>query len=255
MSNTYREHFAEPNRAVQYDASQYASGSYGDLVWQIEQAQLERFMQAFRATHPHINYLDFAAGTGRVISFMENKVDTATGIEISEGMLAIGRTKVRQANLICADITAPDAPIEGQYDLITAFRFILNAEPTLQLAAFKALAARLKDDSSRLVFNNHGNLLSVKAFLWPIHRLRHLNQTYMAEGNCMTHRQVRQLLQSVGLEIESIWGSGFLSPKVARLIGLGNVAGLEKRLATKPALSRFATNVTYVARRSGSHHR
>ena len=44
-------------------------------------------------------------------------------------MLDRARSRCRQSTLICADITRTDGTIEGQYDLITAFRFLTNAEP------------------------------------------------------------------------------------------------------------------------------
>jgi len=200
MSETYRKHFTDAAKAGSYDAHQYATGTYGEVIWRIEQEQLSCFISRFRATHSRIDYLDFACGTGRIIGFLEDKVDEATGIEISQQMIDVARTKVNHATLIRSDITSEPWPQDKKYDLITAFRFILNAEPSLRLSAFKVLASRLKDKDSRIVFNNHGNLLSLKLFLWPLHKLRHQGQGHRQEGNCMSHRQVIQLARLGGLE-------------------------------------------------------
>ena len=250
MSGTYREHFEEAGKAAAYDAAQYSAGSYGEIVWQIERAQLSAIVEQFRATHPRIDYLDFAAGTGRIISFLEDKVDSATGIEISESMLAVARTKASKSTLICADITAPAAAIEAKYDLITAFRFVLNAEPTLRLLGLKALAARLRDDSSRLIFNNHGNLWSIKLLLWPWHKFRTLGKGRQQEGNYLTHREVKRMVRAAGLEIESVRGAGFISEKAMRLMSPARVSRLEHRLSSSPILAPFAVNQMYVVRRA-----
>lgn len=248
MSETYRVHFASASKAAAYDAQQYPPNSHALIAWRVEQEWLSKFLQHFRATHAHIDYLDFATGTGRILAFLQDQVDFATGIEISPAMVTVASTKCRNARLICADITTPQAPVEGRYDLITAFRFALNAEPGLRLAAFKALAARMKDKDSRLVFNNHGHLFSHKLLLWPYHSLRRWGKGYLPEGNYMTHRQAHELCRAAGLEIESIWGSSVLSLRLLRLLSLEHAFQLERRLSSVPLLARLGANQIYVAR-------
>ncbi|MCC6422982.1 MAG: class I SAM-dependent methyltransferase [Phycisphaerales bacterium] len=250
MTETYRKHFTDQAKATDYDSRQYAAGTYGEITWRMEQEQLAHFAAQFRQSHPWIDYLDFAAGTGRIISFMEEKVDSATGIEISQQMIDVARTKVKHAKLIRADITEPNSSMEGKYDLITAFRFILNAEPSLRLAAFKALATRLKGPDSRLVFNNHGNLMSHKLIMWPFHELRNLGKGHRSEGNCMTHRQVLRLAHQAGLEIEAVWGSAVLGNKSMRILSSVRVERLERKLMGLPLLAQFGVNQMYVARRA-----
>ncbi|MFH1921976.1 MAG: class I SAM-dependent methyltransferase [Planctomycetota bacterium] len=248
MPETYRACFTSHDKASGYDAQQYASQSHVSIMWHIEQAQLTQLLQQFRQSHPRIDYLDFAAGTGRIISFMEEKVDAATGIEISQSMLDVARTKVKKVRLICADITVPGTPVEGKYDLITAFRFMLNAEPSLRVAALKALAARLKGKNSCLVFNNHGYLFSHKLFLWPWHILRRLGKGWQPQGNYMTHRQAHELCRQAGLKIESAIGSGVLSLKMLKLLPVENALRLEEQLTGSRVLAKFGVNQMYVAR-------
>jgi SAM-dependent methyltransferase len=248
---TYRGHFTDPGKAAGYDRSQYAPGTYAALVNEVEQEQLAGIVDRLRATRPRVEYLDFASGTGRIIGFLEDRVDRATGIEISEAMCAQARKRLRAGSVICADITAPGAPVEGRYDLITAFRFVLNAEPALRRAAMKALAARLRDGTSVLVFNNHGNLFSHKLLLWPWHRLRTLGRGWQPEGNYMSNRQARALAAEAGLAIERTLGSAFLSPRIARLLPRGLTARLERRLARSGLLGRLGAHQMYVARKTG----
>ena len=246
MDLSYSSHF-DSNEAVDY-ARMYDEPSYSKLLWQVEQAQLERLLARFRATHPHIDHLDFASGTGRIIQFIEGRVDTSVGIEISPDMIEIARSRVKKSRLICKDITAPGAEVEGQYDLITAFRFVLNAEPNLRLAALRALRARLRDASSWLIFNNHGNLWSHKALLWPYHRVRRAGSGRLPAGNYLSHSEIMEATRAAGLEAERVQGCGVLSAKMLKILPFDRLVQLEQWLAEREELSRWGVNQLYVAR-------
>ncbi len=243
---TYKEHFGNANEAAGYDAVEYASGSYSALLWSLEQILLEQIIADFRASHPRIEYLDFAAGTGRVLSFCEPRVDSATGMEISEAMAARARERVSRATVLCRDITGSGAAVEGQYDLITAFRFFLNAEPALRVAGMKALAGRLRDKTSRLVFNNHGNLWSIKLLAWPYHRLRGLGKGWRPYGNYMTDAEIQKLTREAGLRIVKRIGYGMLGGTIAGRMSYDRAMRLERRLPAQKMFQRLAQNQLYV---------
>jgi hypothetical protein len=245
--STYRRHFAAKERAADYDEVQYASGSYSDVLWEVEKRQLQDIIASLRSTHERIDYLDFAAGTGRIISFVEDQVDTATGIEISSAMVERAQAKLSRARMICADITGTQSAVEDSYDLITAFRFVLNAEPALRLAAMKALAARLKDERSVIVFNNHGNIWSLKLLALPFHKLRSRRSGWKPEGNVMSDTQVRELAEQAGLRIVRQLGCGVLSGKSLKLLGRERTVRMERALAARPVLWRLGANRMYVA--------
>ena len=247
---SYREQFAEPAKVRRYDAVDIGEGSYSDLLWEIEQQQLAAVVDAMRRTHEKIDLLDFATGTGRIIGFLEDRVDTATGIDVSAAMVEQAREKLPETTMICKDITAAGDEIEGTYDLITAFRFALNAEPSLCQAALKALAARLRDESSVLVFNNHGNPFSHKLPLWPYHALRRLGRGYITEGNYLTNRRARKFATAAGLTIDRVLGCGLLSAKSLRILGYDRAGALERALARSRLLRPIAVNQMYVARLS-----
>lgn len=249
MSTTYREQFDKAEKAEEYDADMYGLNSYSDLLWQIEQAQLDSIVKEMRHTHDSIDYLDFAAGTGRIISFMEEKVDSATGIEISQAMIDRAREKLTRGKMLCADITAEDSVVEGTYDLITTFRFVLNAEPDLRQAGINALAKRLKDDKSILVFNNHGNLFSHKLLLWPLHKIRGLGKGYRTEGNYMTNSQAHRVAEKAGLTIIKTIGCGFIGGTIAKILPTKRLASLERAFAGSRLLRPFCVNQLYIAKR------
>jgi SAM-dependent methyltransferase len=248
--DSYRQQFAEPAKARLYDAVDIGEGSYSDLLWEIEKLQLTAVVDELRSTHERIDLLDFATGTGRIIGFLDDQVDFATGIDVSAAMVEVAREKLPEARMICKDITSADDEIEGRYDLITAFRFALNAEPALFLAAMKALAARLRDESSVLVFNNHGNPFSHKLPLWPYHAVRRIGRGYITEGNYLTNHRARKVAAAAGLTIDRVLGCGLLSAKSLRVLGYDRANGLERTLASYPVLRPFAVNQMYVARLS-----
>ena len=247
LTRSYKEKFTTPSSARNYE-QRYAPETADDLLWQIEREHLNKVIGQLQKKLTKIDYLDFACGTGRIISFVEPQVDSATGIEISPEMIKIAQKYVKDASLQCRDITSDDTEIKNKYDLITTYRFILNAEPALRVAGFKALAARLKDQSSLLVFSNHGNPWSYKALMWPIHIIRQYLFGKKREGNYLTRRQTRAVLDAAGLEIVEITGVGFISAKLVKLLPFSWCQKTETALAGKPLLQRLGVNQLYVCK-------
>src|SRR5947209_6527759 len=126
MGESYRAKFQDVADARKYETVDYARWSYADLIWQIEKDWLSSFIDEFKRGRKPIAYLDFACGTGRIVSYLEDHAGSAVGIDVSEIMLGIAEKKLRRASLIRADITENTNRPEGKYDLITSFRFLLN---------------------------------------------------------------------------------------------------------------------------------
>ena len=242
----YRSEFDTPEKARRYETVEYSETAYGSILWNIEQTLLLNELNKVRTTKQHIDYLDFACGTGRIISYLERYVETATGIDISESMLAIASEKIKLARIICADITRTPE-IEGRYDFITAMRFFLNAEQPLRIAALIALRKRLRDRESRLIINNHGNLYSLKIILWPYHKLREWAQVE-PRRHYLTQGSLTRLADQAGLEIVEVHGYGQLSAKAAKLMPQNLVETLERSLADFPILKTIGVNQLYVMR-------
>jgi len=247
MTESYRTHFSTHEEALRYEQTEYASGSYSRLLWELEQAALDPLVRQFRLAHTRISYLDFASGTGRLAAYLEDRVDEATSIEISESMANVARQRVRRTQVLCKDITTVESKVEGRYDLITAFRFFLIAEPGLRSAAIRALAARLKDETSWLVLNNHGNLWSTKLLAWPLHRLRNTGKGWQPHGNYLRHAEIKRLLGEAGLRIVRMVGLGVLGGTVCRPLAYNTALRLERWCAASNLVSRFGQDIVYVA--------
>ncbi len=93
MKKKYEERFKNAIMADDYSRNVYAKNSYYSLMWNIEKIVLER--EIVSINKKNIKYLDFACGTGRVISYVENFVESSHGIDISQEMLNIASKKTK----------------------------------------------------------------------------------------------------------------------------------------------------------------
>lgn len=107
--------------------------------------------------------LDFACGSGRILSILSPFFEEIVAVDVSEKMLPSARQKVPKAIFHTIDLTTNNIDI-GRFDLITAFRFFGNADDYLRRIAMDALRARIKDDGYLLI-NNHRNPSSLLAVL------------------------------------------------------------------------------------------
>ncbi len=247
---SYRDRFHSSAEASSYDRNEYSPEGYPSLLWQLEQDVLRGVVEDLRRAKGEIDYLDFACGTGRVLAFMEPLVDRSTGVEVSEAMLEVAGQKVRHAQLVRADITVDPNAVPGPFDLITAFRFVLNAEPELRRLAFHRLGGLLRDERSMLVFNNHINLWSYKLGTWPKQRLSPSARRGPYRPNFLTDSAIRRLGSELGLAVQRVAGFGFLSRRALSLVPFDRLLAAERGLARVHPLKRFGVDQIYIARRA-----
>jgi len=203
---SYRESHKYKEKGAEYEAY-YQNKAWQRFLWSREQEILIKILEKYFAGK-EVNLLDFACGTGRIAEFLENRVKTSTGVDLSGSMLAVAMEKLKRTEIIEADITVENILKPRKFNLITAFRFFLNAEPELRSAAIKAIA-ELLDDNGYLVFNNHQNSNS------PWVRLRYAHyRKKNPEGiyNVMSIEQMKNLVEEAGLEIIEIYPVGFFHP-------------------------------------------
>lgn len=246
---SYRE--SHLGRGVDYH-DRFTRNCRRRMMWQIEQGVLDRVLDRFdepgcepaaSGTRPPIDYLDFACGTGRVLAFVSARTASATGIDVSGSMLDVAKTTAPSAELVMGDITHESNTLDGRtFDLITAFRFFPNAEPSLRTEAMQALVSHLKPEG-RLVFNNHRCLSSLRKRL-----VRGLTLGRRGRSG-MTRDEAEQLVTSGGLEIERIEHAGVI-PEYERLILRPRwIVERVEYLATRLPLAGIAENLVYVCRR------
>lgn len=181
--------------------------------------------------------LDFACGTGRILSYLEDRAREATGVDVSPTMLAVARRRVRTARIIEGDLTREDLLGDARFDLITCFRFFPNAQPELRAEVMDRLVAHLAPHGL-LVFNNHQNHRGL--------RRRLVRAVGKDPGHEMRTDEVDALVHGAGLRVLRRHGVGLL-PLTHRMIVLPVplLARVEHRLAGSPVARRWATSILY----------
>jgi len=145
--------FSHLNKGLSYD-SDLESDPFDMYMAIMEERWLVRLLRELFRGHVK-NYLDFACGTGRIVSALEGFADYSCGVDLSESMLEKARQKCLKAEFFHADITQNDFQTKiVAFDLITSFRFFGNAQEELREKALSSLRLLLKDDGY-LIINNH----------------------------------------------------------------------------------------------------
>lgn len=211
---SYRTSHASTKAALWYDQIVYAPGSFDSWLWEREKQELLILIERYLRAPSACRYLDFACGTGRLLQLLERRFGESTGVDVSAQMLAIAQSRLDRSTLLLGDLTLDSSLLRGPFDLITAFRFLLNAEPLLQHAALAALRERLTQ-SGFLIVSVHGNAWSLRAVSATArrHLLRQRNV------NQMSPKGLRRLLSDEGFELEEMVGFGVLPPQLFRALG------------------------------------
>ena len=233
-------HVGAESWAKDYDAKLFSPGSFDAALWEHEQRLVDRIVQ--HQVRSRASYLDFACGTGRVLCHVEQHFQTATGLDISDSMLTVARSRVRGATLVQGDATT-DPTLLGsrRFDFITAFRFFLNAQPELREEAMAFLASSLRDEHSRLLFNVHGNRHSTRALLAAKATLTR------EQFASMSVRESLDLAARHGLQIVEWYGIGSYDKSLLRLMPLSAWRWAERVVALP---KRFAVYLYFLCRRT-----
>jgi SAM-dependent methyltransferase len=209
----YRDALRTSEQAHHYDRVLYRPGSYDAWLWRLERRYLSVvFDRHFGAKHPR--YLDFACGSGRILAALEGRCHEPTGIDVSSAMLDLARGKVEASRLVHGDLASDASLLTGSYELITAFRFFLNAEGELRAQALRALHRLLAEDGV-LILNIHGNTPSIRSLSVLVRRFRHPRETPPRQ---LSFPAMRRLLADHGFEVVDSRGYGFLTSGCHRLL-------------------------------------
>ena len=242
-SGDYRTSHVGEEKSRRYEEDIYREGSYDEMLWRMERELLIKEIRALQKEVGKVHYLDFACGTGRIISALEQFVEESYGIDVSSAMLERARKKVKKSELMYADLTTNDVLKDKTFDLITAFRFFLNAEAELGAIALSLLQKKLKDEKSIFIFNMHGNIMSHRLFtkFWYAVRGKHLNTASLWEA--------RRLARSHGLEIIRWYGIGILPKVFYRYLNAQFLAALDRLFFSLPLFKYVSYDLIFVCRK------
>jgi SAM-dependent methyltransferase len=197
----YRESHRHPDKPGVYDA-EWNPGTISDLIWRIEKMLLNDVIRGF-PNYP-MSVLDFACGTGRILSFLEKIVDKCVGIDVSSEMVEVARKRCVRSQIIEGDLTVNSNLLHCKFDLVTVFRFFLNAQDALRIEALQALHSVLRKEGI-LIANFHFNPLSLTGAYVRLRSFIKETQVRM-----ISVPEAMNLLQSNGFNIEKVRGYGYL---------------------------------------------
>ncbi|MCD0442694.1 hypothetical protein LO763_03525 [Glycomyces sp. A-F 0318] len=242
MASDYTEVFQDPAAVEKYADRIYAPGTFASVVSGRQAGWLRGFVpNAFPV--PPVHH-DFACGTGRVARMLAGLAAVSHGYDTSEAMLRKGRElgTPGHAHLVRPGLAVPEVdPLRPA--LVTAFRFVLNADPHLRDQLMDFASTALPDaEAGLLLVENHGNASS----------LRHLRKTFGRLDTSMwfqefSHEEMRDLLDRHGYELLGVQGFTLFTQGCYRRPWSGAAKALDDALASP--LSRWATDVVYIARR------
>lgn len=245
LEASYRQHYQASSAAEKYDREIYGPASHDSILWESEKSVLLRLLERTCPNHASAQALDFACGSGRILCFLRPLVRSLVGVDVSRAMLDVAASKVSDTQLICADILASSDEIPGDRDIISAFRFLLLAEPPLRVNCVRALVSKLKKDGI-LIMNTHGNPVSVR-FLASLRNRWFRPETPPLPSFSLA--DMRELGEVCDLRIIAAGGVGFLPRSLTKRLPLGMVIGTERILSRLPLLWRLATNIIVVMKR------
>lgn len=239
-AESYRASHTDPAKPRAYDRGFWTPGTAKHLFFEIEREWVvDRIRELSVSTA-----LDFACGTGRILSVLEQNVGAASGVDISEGMADMARERCSKSTVSVGDITSDGSLVATPVDLVTSFRFFLNAEDDLRRDVLRALRSRLKSGGA-LIANFHLNPHSLAG----LHvRLSALGRT--KKRRMLSLRAVEELLANEGFKVERVRGYGYLGPRRERLVFPWLQSKVETTLARLPLPAAVAENFLILARRT-----
>jgi hypothetical protein len=249
MRHDYTQIFQDHLAVDKYEDVVFAPDSYASAVNSRQRAYLRTLVAtAFPERRPVQH--DFACGTGRAIRLLHGLVRDAHGYDTSSAMLARAASSGIFARLhqVPEHGPLPVRPRDGSPALVTIFRLLLNVPESVRDRAIGFATELLPHRcSGLLVVENHGNRTSVR-------HLRHRRRAGDPWFNELSHEQVEAMLARYGFTVVARRGfalcpSGAYARRWLRPLARA-IDGLAWRI---PALSGIATNVLYVARRTGGH--
>ncbi len=136
--------------------------------------------------------------------------------------------------------------LQKPFDVITSFRFLLNAELGLRRRILRRLREVLRGTDGLLVVNVHGNSRSLRhpAIVWRRWRERTRKTGVML--NEMSPVETNRLLHESGFQIVRQFGFGMLPPTLYRTPLRSAAGAVDKFLAGENCLSRCSIDMMYL---------
>lgn len=237
---SYRVSHSKEGYGCQYE-SHFRGDCFNARVWELEKEILSKILKKYFSQKRIENYLDFACGTGRICQFMESRVEKCVGVDITTEMIDIARRNCSRTEFVVADITKKNPFGTGNFDLITAFRFFLNAESELRKSVLCELSKTISENGL-FIFNVHGNKNSLRHLAIIFSRFLGIK----TNTNELSIDEVKQMLENYNFRIRNYYGVNYL-PQVASSIIPRKLWMLAEKINNKFVPKGLALNIIIIA--------
>lgn len=210
---SYRDSHRRPGYGRYYDRT-YEHGYYAEQWRRVERPLLDRILRRLHDRGAR-SLLDFACGTGRILELGESIFDDTWGVDVSASMQQLARERCPRSTLRLQDIT--EEPLPRRFDVVTAFRFFLNAEEPLRRRVVRAIEAQL-EPGGVLVANVHVN--STSPLGWFYRARNHLRSGPRAKTHSLSG--LGATIETQGLRVLEVLRYGYLprpGPLLPGLVG------------------------------------
>lgn len=168
------------------------------FYWHYYEKPLLKKLFAEISRENNFSVLDFACGTGRITRILKEYFEKVVGVDVSPDMLSQARIALPDVHFLNIDLTKEEYEI-GQFEMITAFRFFLNAQPKLRRQALEVFSKHLKPGGF-LLLNNHLRASSIAGQLIQFGR-----KIGLTKRNCLDSVEFKDLLWQHGFLVEKIF--------------------------------------------------
>ncbi len=246
----YRNQFRK--EATVYD--RIVQSKHIQLIYTLEKQVLEQHFSQINAENK--TAMDFACGSGRWTQVLEEHFSKVTGVDVSENMVSLARTKCKKADFIVTDITSGQVnpALEGrQFDVITAFRLYKNAQEPLRRAVTEALPMYLKDDGI-FIFDLHLNTFSFMGILASIMRLLRFPKLFGTSElliRTISLGDINRLFRGSEFEVVDYYGMGILPGRSNTVLGPKKLLyGIESFFTHRKILRCLSYTILVIAKKS-----
>jgi ubiquinone/menaquinone biosynthesis C-methylase UbiE len=239
-ANAYERSFLTGLQVDKYDAL-WSPGTRVAYLWHLVRPWLRETVARTVMTRSGSRLLDFACGTGRVMAEVVDLVSEAHGVDISPEMVARARERVPNAGVYQGDLVNQD-PTARDYDIVTMFRFVLNASPDTRAAVLVAAREKLARRFGFLIVNNHGNAHSARHWHYLY---KSVDWRYQSE---LTDTEMREMLTEAGFEVVDRFGAGIAPSGLYHGVLRRAAQSVDAICARSQRLSGLSEELIYVAR-------
>ena len=237
---SYRESHTAEDTAKNYDKA--IGSKFESRIYMIEDILFWKLLNKYAKKDSKI--LDFACWTGRKTSFLKEHYEDVRWFDISDAMLSVARQKYQNIDFYKVDLWKDK--VDEKFDLITAFRFFLNAEDSLKKYILKNMRDILKD-SWYIIFNIHYNKYSLACLL---QRITYYLWMDKHKQNVVSYWQMEKILEECWYEIkESIWYSHLLGWSILRWLPFNFLKDIDLFLMKIDCIKYFAKDIMFVVKK------